>query len=339
MSDRLTFEDFPVGREMHFGAYELSAEEIIAFAREFDPQPMHLDPQAALQTRMKGLAAPGMLTCSIAMRLSYDAFISRAEGLGAPGIDETRWLRPVRPGMVLGIEMRVTSARVSRSRPEMGLVGFEFAMRDQTGETVMTQRYTGLYGRRDTTPPPPDDTPAAAPVKVLRPELPVIADPQSNLTRFANRYEDVVIGARTELGTRTFTREDIIRFASKYDPQPFHLSDEGAAASHFGRLSASGWHTAATYMRLFIDTRDRVRAQAGSLRFALNPGRPSPGFTNLRWIRPVHAGDMLAYDTVVFAKEPHARPGLGIIHNRASAANQKGVTVFEIEGPSLAEMD
>ena len=335
----LSYEDFPVGHELRFGGYEVTAEEIIAFAREFDPQPMHVDPEAALATPMKGLAAPGMFTCSAVMRLCYDGFIKRADGLGAPGIDETRWLRPVRPGMVLGIEMRVTSARVSRSRPEMGLVGFETVVRDQSGEAVMTQRYTGLYGRRERTPPEPDETPAPRPVRAAAVELPVFEDPAINATRFANRYDDVVIGARVVLGSRRFTRDDIIRFASKYDPQPFHLSDEGAAKSHFGRLSASGWQTAANYMRSFVEARNRLRAEAASLPFALSPGRPSPGFRNLHWLRPVQVDDVITYDSTVIAKEPHKRQGLGVVYNRATGTNQRGVRVFEIEGSALTAMD
>jgi len=262
--------------------------------------------------------------------------LNHAEGLGAPGIDETRWLQPVRPGMVLNVEWRVTSARVSQSRPEMGLLGIEIDTHDQTGLLLMTQRYTGLFARRDQTPPPPEATPAARPPRAAPAELPVFEDPMVNLTRFAHRHSDVVIGARVALGSRLFTSEDIIHFASKYDPQPFHLSDEGAAKSHFGRLSASGWHTASTYMRLLIDTRDRVRADRASLPFALNPGGPSPGFRNLRWLRPVQAGDVITYDTTVIAKEPHpTRPGLGIARNRATGVNQNGVRVFEIEGSSL----
>ena len=332
-----TFEDFPVGTIIRFRGYEVTEPEIIAFARAFDPQTMHLDAEAAKATRMKGLAAPGMHTCSMVMRRYYDDILADAEGLGAPGVDETRWLRPVRPGMVLDVEWRVTSARVSRSRPEMGLLGVALDTRDQTGELLMTQRYTGLFARRDTTPPPPDDTPA--PARATQAEPPRVDDQMVNLTRFAHRHEDVTIGARVALGSRLFTREDIISFASQYDPQPFHLSDEGAAKSHFGRLAASGWHTAATYMRLFIDTRDAVRAQRASLPFALNPGGPSPGFRNLRWLRPVHAGDTITYDSTVIAKEPHpTRPGLGIARNRATGVNQNGVRVFEIEGSSLTVM-
>jgi acyl dehydratase len=203
----------------------------------------------------------------------------------------------------------------------------------------MTQRYTGLYRRRDTTPPVPEAGPTP---RVPRAEpaaaLPEFDDPAINATRFAHRYDDVVVGARIELGSRHFTREDIIRFATKFDPQPFHLSDEGAAQSHFGRLSASGWHTAATYMRLFVETRDRIRAQAASLPFALSPGRPSPGFRNLRWLRPVQVDDVISYATTVIGKTPHSREGLGVVHNRATGTNQKGVTVFEIEGTALAVM-
>ena len=334
-----TFEDFPAGTVLRFGGYEVTEAEIIAFAKVFDPQPMHLDAEAAMATRTKGLTAPGMLTCSMGMRLYCEAVLNHAEGLGAPGIDETRWLQPVRPGMVLNVEWRVTSARVSQSRPEMGLLGIEIDTHDQTGLLLMTQRYTGLFARRDQTPPLPEATPAARPPRAGAMELPVFDDPMVNLTRFAHRHEDVVIGARVALGSRLFTSEDIIAFATQYDPQPFHLSDEGAAKSHFGRLSASGWQTASTYMRLLIDTRDRVRADRASLPFALNPGGPSPGFRNLRWLRPVQAGDVITYDSTVIAKDPHpTRPGLGIARNRATGVNQNGVRVFEVEGSSLTAM-
>ena len=148
--------------------------------------------------------------------------------------------------------------------------------------------------------------------------------------------EDLAAGQLFKTGSHLMTQDEIIAFARQYDPQPFHLSDEGAAKSHFGRLSASGWQTAATYMRLFIDTRDKVRAERPSLPFALNPGGPSPGFRNLRWLRPVQAGDVITYDSTVIATEPHpTRPGLGIARNRATGVNQNGVRVFEIEGSSL----
>lgn len=183
-----TFEDFPAGTVLRFGGHEVTEAEIIAFARAFDPQPMHLDPVAALATRMQGLAAPGMLTCSMVMRLYCEAVLNHAEGLGAPGVDETRWLHPVRPGMVLNVELRITSARVSQSRPEMGLTGIEIDTRDQTGLLLMTQRYTGLFARRDQTPPPPENTPVARPPRASPVELPVFEDPMVNLTRFAHRH-------------------------------------------------------------------------------------------------------------------------------------------------------
>ena len=334
-----TFEDLPVGTVVQMRGYLVNEPEIIAFAKSFDPQPMHLDPEAAKATRHKGLSSPGMLNCSMVMRMLCDGVLNHAEALGAPGLDEARWLRPVRPGMELHVEWRVMSARVLQSRPQMGLLGIEVDARDQTGELLMTLRYPGLFARGDATPPPPrpeaPEAPRAAPI-----QLPVFDDPMVNMTRFAHRHEDVMIGARVELGVKLFTREDILDFATKYDPQPFHLSDEAAARTHFSKLSASGWHTAANYMRCLIDARDRVRARAASLPFALNPGGPSPGFRNLRWLRPVHPGDVITYDSTVIGKEPHPRrPGLGIVRNRATGVNQNGVRVFEVEGSSLTVLD
>ena len=335
---KLYFEDFPVGTVKRASGYHVSEEEIISFAKQFDPQPMHLDPVAAQATMMKGLAAPGMLTCSIVMRMTFDAFLFHAVGLGAPGIDKNNWLKPVRPGMDLNLEVKVVGARVSQSRPEMGLLTFDIALRDQTQELLLTQYYTAFYQRRDTTPPPPE-APAPRAPKVQEPELPRFDDERVNLTRFASRFDDVTVGARIECGSVRFTHDDIVRFAQKYDPQPFHLSDEGASHSHFGKLASSGWLTAANYVRLFVEARNRARARGKELGLDLNPGRPSPGYRNLRWIRPVYVDDVLTYDTTVIAKEPNFRPGLGLLRHRATGTNQKGERVFSIEGSSLLSMD
>src|SRR5262245_29316487 len=107
-------------------------------------------------------------------------------------------------------------------------------------------------------------------------------------------FEDLAIGPVIALGSHTFTREEIIDFARKYDPQPFHLDDEAGARSLFGGLSASGWHTSAIWLRCMIDYRNR---QADLMRFrGERPARygPSPGFENIRWLKPVLVGDTLA---------------------------------------------
>src|ERR1700748_2879019 len=132
----LTFEDFPPGHFGTFGPRHVTREEILAFAAEFDPQPMHLDETAANASMLKGLAGSGWHLCSLVMRMLFDGFIGRTASLGSPGVNELRWLAPRRPGDDLTIDAEVTVARLSRSRPETGLVMFEVVVRNAGGQAL-----------------------------------------------------------------------------------------------------------------------------------------------------------------------------------------------------------
>src|SRR5271154_7264857 len=124
--DLLYFEDFPLGEILEFGDRHVTAEEIIEFARQFDPQPFHLDAEAARGTQAGGLIASGWHTASLLMRMCCDAFVSRSASQGGPGVEELNWVKPVRPGDRLRARRTTLSARVSGSRPAIGLVGFQF---------------------------------------------------------------------------------------------------------------------------------------------------------------------------------------------------------------------
>src|SRR6185312_8873609 len=132
----LAFEDFPVGRFGTFGPRHVSRDEIIAFASEFDPQPMHLDEEAAKHTMLRGLAGSGWHLCSLMMRMMFDGFIGRAASLGSPGVNELNWLAPLRPGDDLTLDVEVTEARVSNSRPETGIVTLRAVVRNARGELL-----------------------------------------------------------------------------------------------------------------------------------------------------------------------------------------------------------
>lgn len=132
----LTFEDFPAGHFGTFGPRHVTREEIIAFAREYDPQPMHLDDAAAEASMLKGLSGSGWHLCAIIMRMLFDGFIGRTESLGSPGVDEMRWLAPFRPGDDLTLDVEVAQARVSKSRPATGIVTFKCSIRDASGQTL-----------------------------------------------------------------------------------------------------------------------------------------------------------------------------------------------------------
>src|SRR4051812_46542778 len=122
MPDYLHFEDFHTGQTYDYGAYRVTREEIVAFAKEFDPQPQHLDEEAARKTLLGKLCASGWHTCAMLMRMNVDGMLGHSAGLGAPGIDEVKWIKPVLPGDVLSTRAVIGRTRASASRPDMGLV-------------------------------------------------------------------------------------------------------------------------------------------------------------------------------------------------------------------------
>ena len=147
----LYFEDFPPGDVRESPARTVSREEIIAFAKDFDPQPFHIDEAAADRSVYKGLLASGWHTGAILMRLMYDTFLHDAASLGSPGVDEIRWLKPVRPGDTLRARFTVVEATPSRSKPDRGIVRSISEMLNQHGEVVMTVRGMGMFARRPVT--------------------------------------------------------------------------------------------------------------------------------------------------------------------------------------------
>lgn len=141
------FEDFPVGTVFEFGSVTLTESAIIAFAREFDPQTMHTDPVAAARGPTGGLIASGWHTVALMMRM-YATHVLPADGLPAPGVDEVRWLQPVRPGDTLRIRVTIEAARVSRSKPDRGIIQPFSEVLNQHGEVVLTMRPINLISRR-----------------------------------------------------------------------------------------------------------------------------------------------------------------------------------------------
>jgi acyl dehydratase len=145
----LTFEDFPPGHFGRFGPRHVTREEILAFAAEFDPQPMHLDEEAAKKSMLKGLSGSGWHLGSIMMRMMFDGFIGRTASMGSPGVNELRWLAPLRPGDDLTLDVDVTEARVSRSRPETGIVTFKAAVRNAAGQVLCEMESPIIVRRAD----------------------------------------------------------------------------------------------------------------------------------------------------------------------------------------------
>jgi len=147
----LTFEDFKLGHFGTFGPRHVTREEILAFAAEFDPQPMHLDEEAAKHSMLRGLSGSGWHLGSLMMRMLFDGFIQRTASLGSPGVDELRWLSPLRPGDDLMLDVEVKEARVSRSRPSTGIVTFGMRMRNGSGQVLLEATSPIMVKRRETT--------------------------------------------------------------------------------------------------------------------------------------------------------------------------------------------
>src|SRR5580698_4503306 len=138
-------------------------------------------------------------------------------------------------------------------------------------------------------------------------------------------YEDFEVGSVNQLGSHTFGREEIVEFASKYDPQPFHVSEEGGAASHFGGLIASGWHTCSAMMGILV--RDHLSDSTSM---------GSPGLDNIRWLKPVRVDDTVRLTVRVLSKRVSAsKPDRGLIATRWEADNQHGELVLTVDSAAL----
>ncbi|ALK10247.1 MaoC/PaaZ C-terminal domain-containing protein [Blastochloris viridis] len=150
--------------------------------------------------------------------------------------------------------------------------------------------------------------------------------------------EDIVIGEVEELGRHTFTADEIRRFSTAFDPQPFHVDEALAAASHFGRLTASGWHTGAVFMQLWTAYCRRYTDEMTARGERVAKLGPSPGFRDLKWLRPVQADDVVSYRLEwTSARVSVSRPGWGLAKMTVTASNQTGELVFSFDGAVFVE--
>ncbi|PVE23050.1 dehydratase [Microvirga sp. KLBC 81] len=328
---RYAFEDLTPGTTQMLGPYTVTKEALLAFAQEYDAQPFHVDEVAARDSFIGTLIASGWHTCSINMRLLADDLILDSTSMGAPGIEEVKWLKPVRPGDSLRSRMTILESRPSKSRPSLGLVRFQFEMLNQADEAVFTQKNWVMFGRRDAEPVTGSGSSVLAAAASAMPDH----TPKRELPHISPNpyFEDLVIGETEELGSYHFEPDDIIAFAEQFDPQRFHVDSEAAKNSLFGALCASGWHTASVWMKQMVGYRSRIRANA--LAHGARPARlgPSPGFTDLKWLKPVYAGDTITYRSTVTGKRvSNSRPGWGLVFHHNSGTNQRGEEVFSFEG-------
>ncbi len=322
------FEDFQPGETRAYGAYQFSAPDMAAFASTFDPQAFHLDEAAGRDTILGGLAASGWHTCSALMRMMVDGWLAETSCLAGVGVEDNRWLAPVRPGDILSARTQTLAKIDLRSRPDAGIVKFATSLCNQAGVEVMTQNAAMLFGRRR--PLGPDF--AAAPAKEpRRPDLsPERIDDCAGV--LPDHFARARIGAYAELGETHFTPDVIRAYAEKFDPLPFHLDEEAGRKHVLGAMSAAGWHTASCWMRHFVAF--RAKAAGGAI-----PSRASPGFSDLVWRKPVLVGDRISFSTQVVGKRPTSKPGLGLIRSRNRGVNQRGETVLDFYASGFSPMD
>ena len=144
-------------------------------------------------------------------------------------------------------------------------------------------------------------------------------------------FEDMEIDVRREVGSFTFTAEQIKKFAAQFDPQPFHLDEEAGRKSLFGGLAASGWHVGSVCMKLMVADGQRMSREAAARGEEIAVWGPSPGFRELRWIKPVLAGDTISFSSVIESKRmSEKRPEWGILQSRTSGINQRGEQVYSL---------
>ena len=142
------FEDIAIGQRREVGSFTFTADAIKSFAAQFDPQRFHLDEVAASRSMLKGLSGSGWHLCAIVMRMMFDGFIGNTASLGSPGVNELRWLAPLRPGDDLMLDVDVVEARVSRSRPQTGIVTFKCVVRNAAGQALCEMVSPIIVSRR-----------------------------------------------------------------------------------------------------------------------------------------------------------------------------------------------
>lgn len=325
------FEDFVAGSVNEYGALPVSQDDILAFAHRFDAQDFHTDPDKAKASFVGTLIGSGWHSCALLMRLAAEAFFLESTSMGSPGVEEVKWLRPVKPGDTLRLRWTVAETKGSRSRAGMGLVKFRFELLNQRGEPVVEQNNWVMFGRRGSGFEAARGDWLAHSASYQAPELTATVEPPTQPTASPRYFDELVIGDSYELGSLVFTPQEIVAFARSFDPQPFHMDEDAARKSSFGSLCASGWHTAAGWMAAMVSHRRRQEAMlAPSAAPRLGP---SPGFKNLRWLKPVYAGDRITYHSAVADKRASlSRPEWGLFFHHNTGVNQNGETVFSFDG-------
>jgi acyl dehydratase len=319
---KLHHEDLAVGGPYVLASRTLASDEIVAFGSAYHPQPPHI---AEDDARVVLCAAP-LHTCAIMMRMFCDGLLNRVASLGSPGVDEVRWLLPVRSGEVLRTRYTLQEKRDLASRPDVGMSRVRVELLNGEGAVATSWITNQLVRRRS-----PGQPPTTQPRKAARPALVSLWDDPAPAAAPACDvfFEDARIGDSTAFGSHAFCEQEMIAFARRFDPQPFHIDAASAKASLFGALCASGWHTAAIFLRKSVAARVRNNAAARARGIALPVVGPSPAWRDLRWPKPVYVGDVVDFRARVSDKAAvELSPDRGLVANEVQGRNQRGEIVF-----------
>ena len=290
------FEDFNVGDTFPLPEVTVTREGIIHFAKQFDPQVFHLQDETPITEFGGGLIASGWHVCAMFMRLLDDGFLLDAACVGSPGVTDLKWRHAVRPGDKLHGRATVTDVEPWPKDGALGLVRFHHEVFNQNAERAMSMNNPLLFRRRGPSAPP------------------------------RNAYEQIAIGDVHPFGSVTFTPEAIKTFAADYDPRPMHRDGTPERP-----LTASPWHVASAMMRMLVTYFDAVDVKSRAAGEPVLVSGPSPGFDDLTWPNPVHAGDTVMYTARIVAKRTsNSRPGWGLLSMTTTGVNQHGLTVFTV---------
>ena len=328
---RLTFEDFPLGRKFELDSFTLERQDMVNFARTYDPQAFHLNDENTDKTYPGRMVASGWFLCSLLVREFAKGFLKDSNMYCGAGMPELFWLEAVLPGDKLRMEAVVIESRVSRLRPEIGIVTLSGGFINQHDVKVVSNQVVIFIGRRGETAHPnlPDRS-------ILEEKTVICGNEKAVKLPF---FEEIEFGSQWNIGSHIFTAERIRAYASLYDPQPFHLDEVLARQSFLGGLCAAGVHVALTWWTLGILNHNRAEAEA------LQQGTLYPrlglmqGFRDLTWYLPVYADDVLTYSAKILKKhELPDRKGWGVLDVQASACNQYGETVINYYPSLVLEM-
>jgi len=307
-NDGLFWEDLAVGQVMTFGHCLVSREDIIGFARQYDPQPSHIDEQAARTTMLKGLAASGWHICTVFMTMLHDGLLSHCRVARLHAIEEIKWRTPVRPGDQLSCQVSVLAKTSGSARPGFGACTLDCAALNAGGRVVMSWKLQLDFMYREIR------SDGATEFESDHRTSTVVRRPGDHGIKY---FEDVRQGDEIKLGDHEFTADRIADFGKRYCRQPVHPD---AAVE---RPSASGWHVTAVWMQRLVRyyMRETVKLQAAG--HSVPQLGPSLGIKQLRWHRPVYEGDVLTFASLAERKLlTTSKPGWGLLIARTIIHNQ-----------------